>query len=461
MIRPYRRAPKPVHIGYVGADGTVTDEAGTVFPSLDFAPSDLTLYADRLTAMHRVIAGEGSAVCWNAVPIRWEAFDHKVILLNDPPEDETALAGLVAFRDWLAGYGARTGSARSSAKSLLRATIERPLYVGGGDLPRLSEVIGGRQMPLVTPGHYSDVALWDISAAYATVLGHQTYGGHWAEVPGDTNETDLPVIAHARVRLPPISPGPLPRRVRKPPDSPTERRLLNTRRAYPSHGRLQGIWSRAELRLAEDLGASVKVDRSWICVDLWNAHRKPFEPWLDAIMAGRELPGYAGRLVKAAGNAMWGSFASYGDRSRLAYGKAGRKHTPERLGFLIDRDPGLAETICAAVRVRLYREAVPLKPLSLHTDGGVFPAGADFGSLPADWRHKGDAARLIYIGPQAYAYGDGDTMTYVVSGVPAEAAADVFYTLCEAVLNYPKRSDPTTAAYLRELQAVFDVEPPP
>ena len=123
-------------------------------------------------------------------------------------------------------------------------------------------------------------------------------------------------------------------------------------------------------------------------------------------------------------------------------------------GELPGKDHGLAEEICARVRVKLYRDAITgHDPMSLHTDGGIFRPGD--GPTAERWRPKGTAEALTYIGPQAYAVRNGDRTRYVVSGVTEADAPEVFYQLAQLVLDYPRRPSTLERKAFANLKASF------
>src|SRR5882672_9081471 len=172
MIAPYKKPRPAFPVGLVGTDRRVTIETGARLKLAD-VPAGTVIYADRDLAKDRFLTrGDGLAVCWNGTPIRWEMDGRSVLLLGGYPGDgDDVLAGLVAFRDYLATFGAAIGSASSSSFSLLRATLVDPIRCQSGDVPTITEVMGGRQQGFVPPGHYADFESWDLAAAYASALG--------------------------------------------------------------------------------------------------------------------------------------------------------------------------------------------------------------------------------------------------------------------------------------------------
>jgi hypothetical protein len=454
MIRPYRRPPPPPPVGIVCPDGRVLTETGRTIQlasAIALWPK-IVLYADRADAMGQVIRGAGSVLRFNDVSYRWETGGTKVHLLGQTPADlDDFLAGVVAFRDWLATHQAHPGNARQSSRSLLRGTIERPIYTDGGEAPPIRDVIGGRQQPFRAPGHYSDVELWDIEAAYAETMGTMSYGGRWYRVDSLPDRTSaVPAFCHATVRIPAGGIGPLPRRRIHPNPNPHLRRL--DVREYPTGMTLSGIWSLDEILAAERAGGTVKIDSTWIMP----GEGAPFAGWWEAIREGRAMPGFAGKLAKMTGNALWGSFAATGARTRLGWETGDRVERPEPIKGRPPQARALAELVCSRVRVRLLSEVVePYREslISVHTDGGILDAGAY--DLPRGWRLKARADLLIYLGPQAFAYMADDAVTYTVSGVPEDLAPEIFGNLAELVLHYPSLPNPRTVEAWRAIKRHF------
>jgi hypothetical protein len=441
VIKPYRKPPPVPPVALVRRDGAIVREDGSTMGLLGGYPDDPTvIYADKDVAEDHVLHGRGSIIRWNDTWCRWEVGGRtgkrSVILLPGfPGDDETVLAGLIGWRDWLRDAGATIGTIGSASMSLFRASLDRPLYLNGGEPPVLPEVVGGRQEQGVPPGYYGPFVAWDMAAAYTRALGGLLYqGGVWARtasLPADGEP--WPTFAHARVSVDPgASWGPLPRRLRKPEPTGITRKMHQ--REYPA-GRFQGIWSGAELRAAERAGARVTIDRAWIMA---GRERYPFARWLSLVEAGRRLPGYAGRLAKITGNALWGRFIFYGDRTRLSYESGAMVVTDEPIpGRNPNAAPDLAELITSTVRARVLDDL--LTPYgayvwSVHTDGGLVDAACT-PALPADWRAKDRGRLLIYIGPQAYAWSEGRGLRYKLAGTPPDQVVDTFANLRSTVLD--------------------------
>ena len=383
-------------------------------------------------------AGHGSAVLWRFVAIGWhpsraaEKWPVRGLQVDAPAEPFDAIAGLCQWRDWLQRYGAApAGSLGGSGLSLVKATLERPLWTSIGDVPPIRFTVGGRQETATpAPAHYfGRLHHSDIPAAYAQTLGAVLYGGRWQrygpelfelmERRADKNPGTL-VYVRAVVEVPelddrlPAIPeghrGPLLDRPRK---QPAEVATLfwTIEERFPAGRKIQGTWTLAELRAAELAGARVRR-----VLDVWTheSGARPFEPWLAAVHVGRELGGFAGRLAKATGNATWGQFAiAKGRRKVVAKGR--QAELPLRGGNPSQRAFDLAEHIAGEVRSRLYAGMLEAGPelITAHTDG-LWTSGPAI----AGWRLDDEAHELRIFDAQHYAYRlAGEPWSYVVAGV--------------------------------------------
>lgn len=483
VVEPYRRTPSAPVMGVLTPDCRVLSEDGWIV-DLDDWPSTHRAWCSYDTARLLILSGEGEAICWNNEEIKWRhrrfedgwknrASDVNVIKLPwDDYQPETVLRSLCSWRDWLVGYGASpTGTAGSAAWSLLRATIGRDLVTSrpAAFVPPLVQVIGGRQeLGLGGQGVYTGyLEQVDLPAAYASELGQIPYGGQWQQEsvlraagfgehePAWWAEANRAVFVRARVRIPDLPFGPLPRRPRGA-DDPLLRLGLGT--SYPTNCVMQGFWTWQELAVAEQHGCKIlKVIEVWAHL----AERRPFLPWWDAIQQGRAMPGLAGVLAKITGNAMWGRLCMTAGGKRTIRGVAHRNGLVSRPLPL--RSPpaalDLAETISGRVRAKLVDRMLtrPELVVSGHTDGlwlyedrsngqfgGMFSEseaaarrklstyGRDLTdeSINHEWRRKKAASRLEILTPQVLRFwprpiGDGGPET-VFAGEPAVTAPAAF-----------------------------------
>jgi hypothetical protein len=451
VVKPYKRRPEPPRVAVVLPDGTALLEGAGVVEFGDW-PKDARAFVDFDTARELVEQGIGESLCWNGEEFRWRRHpqpgpdwkrspsDAGVLRVPFYERPARTLEHLRAWRDWLAGEGATLTSTTGSASwSLLRATLEQPLFVSIGTRPPLLQTLGGRQeLGPAGPGRYrGTLQQLDLPAAYAHELASLRYGGRWYR--GDELATrpagfwardDRPVFCRARVRLAGTSPGPLPKRSR--------RRVYGLAGIllgahYPTAGTLQGLWTYQELERAHAHGARIKLLETYVHL----GGSRPFAPWWQAVERGRELPGLAGLLAKTTGNALWGQFcingAHNGDRSILRRGKRGQlERRPLRSGPSRPPAHDLAETVSGRTRARLYdaMHAAGAGLLSAHTDGVWIDARrVPVAELEQDgWRSKATATKLELLNPQVLRYWPrgrpGPEIVY--AGMPARQASQAF-----------------------------------
>lgn len=411
-----------------------------------FAPWELV---DKLAR-----AGVGELVAWGDEPIRWRARRHgdshrrksDVVIVKVPTEPGAFAGGVVAWSDWLRRHDVSPAwSLGSSSMGLLRSTLRRELVTTNGELPEPRWTLGGRQQAWREPGtELVGLVQLDLEAAYPKTIGRLRYGGVWRAIESPTlgrldrlHEADLPILAHALVDLRGLDVGPLPRRPRRRPEQGFDELSPNV--PYPVAGRLAGLFSYDELAAARDVGARVRIDRAYVhtCGD------RVFEPWLDVILEGRELGGYARALAKSTGSALWGQFV-IDDRKLLAVlrwdaGRYSRLPVQGSKGHAV-RAWDVGELVCGTVRAELFRvlSRFPRERLiAAHTDGVWLVDGADVDAALDDelsgrgWRVKRRAAGLRLLDPQKYAYRvpRGRSWHYVISGVPPARAPETFERL--------------------------------
>lgn len=456
QLSPYKLNPVPPTIALLTEEGKALDEHGELH-SLDALPKGTRTYGSWDAIDELLRAGVGETYCWDGEPIRWRHrhfadllgwenrhSDVVVLRLPFPEEQREALAGLVAWRDWLARYrAAPQGSLGSSAMSLLRATLRTPVPTARGQLPPVRWTLGGRQELTIAPRtSIRGAQHFDLPAAYASTLALLRYGGIWREVFEPANPAlwaadERPVFCHATVRVPALRFGPIPRRpLKRPPSSSWDRSdVLGNQMSgvFPTRVTMRGVWVWDELAEAELAGADVRVDRLWVHLTDEGELGRPFLPWWAAVLEGRAMPGLGGQLAKAAANALWGQFCiSAGQRELVFYDAGGRRKT-KRLpatGGGAPRSWDLAELITGRVRARLgaMMRFAGDHLLSVHTDGGWLRQGLE---PPPGWLVKDNARRLDIIGPQMLRYWRpaGGGVLHRVAGVPTRRAEEVFARL--------------------------------
>ena len=415
-------------------------------------PKGLRVYCLWDDADELARAGLGELVAWGDEPIRWRQHRHgdshrrrsdAVIVKVQADTHREFEAGIAAWCEWLHGEEVNPGwSLGGTSMNLLRATLEQPLPTTLGTLPPARWTLGGRQQCFVEPGTVIRGAVQlDLPAAYTHVVGGLRYGGAWRrchEHPEMWHTAGFPVLVRARVSLPSdLTVGPLHRRPRSRPDTRVEEIAPTV--PYPTSGRLEGLWTYAEIEQADAAGAYIAIRESYVHA----GGDTVFADWHDAIMEGRALDGYAGQLAKATGNALWGQFV-IDDRKRLQvqrWNGSYRSLPVQASSGHQKRAWDVGELVCGTVRARLY-EALSCfddDVVCCHTDGlwvrDTARANANPLGLAIDgWRIKSDAAELHVLDQQKYRYRTrrARTFTTVFSGVPAARADDVFQRLWAA-----------------------------
>lgn len=449
MIRPYRK-PRPHKEMCWLIDGTtILHESGAEL-EFDQIDKEMQVWASADLVTDLLAHGKGEALTWDNKPIRWGQLPGVgdwpvgVMRLITPEDPEEAIEGLQKWRDWLESYGAAPASSLGgSGFSLLKATLERPLWTSVGNLPPIRFTLGGRQAigPEGSPQTFEgSLQHWDLQAAYARTLGNLRYGGYWEHIEPKYVRSmslgrDRMMYVRAKVRIPeqtwsPLL-GPLPERPRGEPN-PLVAMVLPA--AYPTGKDMQGVWTWPELEQAERRGCKIlRLLDGWL--HFAAPEQFPFRPWLAAVEKGRLMKGFAGHIAKATGNATWGQFAIRRDGQRavmtveIRKGKRRKIITPVKLtggGNPSQRAYELAEYICGKVRAELYRGMMQADAdlICAHTDG-LWMRGPFY---IQGWRLKDTAASLRLISPQTLAYRreKSEHDTYVVSGVAVQSAAPFF-----------------------------------
>lgn len=368
---------------------------------------------DPLALMDDVLEGNGAVTYWKSRITGYLLDGHNVrvpgsVFDCDPAH---ALFALDSWAAWLHELGSAPGSFAGASLGILKAVAGDEFYFASEareKVPR-SMLLGARQE--CKPGVYAHADHYDVPAAYPTTLGdlwvplryrHFTSG---RTSPKATS--GMVGFARAEVKLPELAYGPLPIALHGPFGA-----------TFPTSGEVAGVWDYAELALAAELGAKVKVRESWVGTGL----SPTFRAWRDAVLTGRELTDpHARTLAKATAVALWGFFAASGERIKVSFinGQEVRDEGTHR-------EPSaypIAAHTAAAMRIRLYREALVHDPILAHTDGAIFPQGSP---APA-WRHEGTYRRLEVLTAQNYrAVDTSGEVTYCLAGVPAHNAAKVW-----------------------------------
>ena len=442
MIRPYQK-PRPhsdvALLAYAqSVEPLFITEDGEQLPLRAIATKGIKLYGDRRLARGYLKAGIGEAECWNNVPVKWILGKHTVTLL--PNTLEVDIRSLAQWRDWIESYGAAISSVVGSSMSLLRATLEQPLYLDKGTLPPLPTVVGGR-VDGIKAGVYGAFDAWDISAAYARCVGSLRISGTWREC----TDIDKATFVQAALTVPDMPYGPLPLRDAKLKQSLVHR--VFDRREYPVRKRIEGIWTADEVRMAVEHGAKLKrIRQGW---RLFHDSREPFGQWWEAIQIGRRLEGMAGEMAKLTGNTLWGLFCAYGKKSRIRYEnhKLIKQPLPDPPSF--NRSFALAEMVTSTIRTQLFRELIAPAGehlISVCVDGGLIHHNG-FRPIGDRWKLKEHGSNLVFIVPYCYSYrADDGSEVFKMAGVPEGSKATAFRTIKQVVLGWPTNRNPSDRA---------------
>ena len=339
-------------------------------------------------------------------------------ILGTVRDKADAFADLLVAESFCRAHRVHLGSPGWTSEQFLRSTLRTSLRLGSPTGKR--GVMGGRKdCPDAKPsepmirgeGFYVDLHAAYPAAMVASPLPLRL-------VPASSRGIDAPVgIARARVTIPesmerwPPIPGLMPAGL------------------WWQTGEIEGWWPLCELRLARTMGCPVEID----AVYEGRGYDQPFGPWMALMVEGRQLPGAAGRWMKAISNALWGSFSMEGEVWEVRF--ADQYGT--RIGEIVRRrgspppDGGfLAGEVSARVRVRLFDELIlPFDPWYVDTDGGVIRAGAGLpeplGANAGEWSVRHWMKRFEARGAQAYRWTDHQDVTRaVIAGVPDATAAD-------------------------------------
>jgi hypothetical protein len=182
---------------------------------------------------------------------------------------------------------------------------------------------------------------------------------------------------------------------------------------------------------AEASGCRIlKIIDCWQQVSTW----RPFQPWYEAVLRGRELGGLASTLAKVTGNATWGSLSIGAGLRALRYRKPGAARTTFRIVKVRGGNPSaraydLGEWLCGQTRARLHEgmRAVGDDFICAHTDG-LWTQGR---GVPG-WRQKLGADEMEIMDYQHLRYRRrGGPWRYTMAGVPDREVEDAWATKWE------------------------------
>ena len=339
---------------------------------------------------------------------------------------------LVTAITWLGTHGVNPAGISSMGWSLWRNSLTREYRISTPPELGRSALYGGRQ-GVREPKTYQHMVAADITAAYPWEMQARPFALALRRVSAATTiDADTAGLVEGTVGVPSDMPyGPVPLRV------------AADMICFPT-GVVKGTWTWAEMLAAEELGCTCLVDKCYAPVleaDLFGA-------WWPMVAEGRELPGYAAKLIKGCANSTWGMFAMRGDDTETLRWSDDAGLRPLRIKLADRQFPHgqtahIAAETAARVRVRMLQEGCygvrvgPGSPVHIDTDGIIIRksalGGMETTSAPGHWRKKQIMRKVEIRAPQVYRYQCGKgcgvehrSWHYSVAGVPAEAAERIF-----------------------------------
>lgn len=134
---------------------------------------------------------------------------------------------------------------------------------------------------------------------------------------------------------------------------------------------IKGYYSLEDLHSALEYGGEVIIRSA-----MQAAEHDPsyFQPWYEAILEGRSLPGYAGQLVKTCTSVAWAMFTMYGARGKCYFDSKGKQIHLELGNMRKLGAPQVSALFDSYVRNKMWKEVfVPgYEPVYFYSDGGFF-----------------------------------------------------------------------------------------
>lgn len=430
-LDPERRKEPPLPaILQVGSDGRskiATEDYGIVISE---TASETIRFLRELRSTHRVFSMSElrAALQWlgpehftvtmlGRSPLRLDLDDGPSILgtrrlFTESDITEVMLSALTVD-SYCRAHGVALGSLGWTSEQFFRLTLPGDLIVSN---PVGRKGYAGGRKAAPNPGIFRDVLYVDLRAAYPAAMISEPFASRLELAP--SKSLDWPIgLALASVHVP---------------DSLDAWPPLAELRTYGHAwrtGEFRGWWTLRELRAARDLGVDITPE----IVLRGSSDIRPFDSWWSMIGPGRELPGGAGRWMKAISNALHGTFV-LDQPVKVVRFPTGALTAPELIR--VRRPPPLGAAhlgteICSRVRVRMLRELIPSRPIYLDTDGGIILSGSPIpeptGPNVGEWSVRERIERLDLRGNQAYAFRrwGSETEEIVLAGIPKASRVDL------------------------------------
>lgn len=316
---------------------------------------------------------------------------------------EVAADALFTFVKFCNSKGVRfSGSVAGAGLSLFRTTLTKPVHFWAP--PNIIDALWpGRREYWHPPARYTNMAYYDIRAAYPAALMDDGVPTHWHQIDPDRWIRNKDGYGRARVFVPyeHSPPHPVPLRLKP-----------GTRREQISYatGAFSGTWPFRDVGEAALEGCLLdKPEECWAPSRFTNVFASP--EWLELRAEMRALPGLAGTLGKLADNSLWGMFAF--DNSADAEirwltrdGDPNRTTEKRKGGIRRMHGAGIAVVATARVRSRLLTGVRASSAIYCDTDGVIAPSSAPGwmrkGKADGDWTLKQRFDVLDVKAPQVY-----------------------------------------------------------
>lgn len=429
LDREDRKIPALPALLSVGTDGrsmVATEDHGIVISEDRRA----TLAHLRELTHHRVFSMSDlrSALLWlgprnfavsmlGRVPLRLDLDDGPSIIGTRRLFDQSDIAEMMltalTVDSFCRDQGVALGSLGWTSEQFFRLSIPSDLIVSN-PIGRKGYAGGRKACP--EPGLFRDMLYVDLRAAYPAAMIGEPFATRLELAPDRSIEWPVG-MALASVIVPSYLD-------RWPP--------LAEIRSYGHSwrtGEMRGWWTLRELRMARERGVQIEPE----IVLRGSSDARIFDRWWSLIGPGRDLPGDAGRWIKAISNALHGTFI-LDQPVRIVRFPSGLLAEPEILRVRKPPPLGaahLGSEICSRVRVRMMEELIPSSPIYLDTDGGIIRSGSPIpepsGDGVGEWSVRQRIETLDLRGSQAYAFRrwGSETEEIVLAGTPRASRVDL------------------------------------